>query len=358
MTRCIHILGNRTGGGAETFYCRLINALHAEPDLAVCAVHPANSVPCRGLGPGVAHEHLAMWSVFDPFARWRIRRLACASTPTIVQTYMGRATRLTRLPRRPGLVHIARLGGFYRVRHYQHAHAMVGNTRAICDYLVREGVPAARVFHIGNFVNDTPPVTPAEQAALRAAWQVPPDALVVTVVARLHENKGVPDLLAAFATLESQLRERPLRLLCVGDGPEREHLQRQAQALGIADRVIWTGWQMEPHRFVALADLSVCPSRHEPLGNVILEGWASGRAMLSTRTHGGEDLITHGQDGWLVPVQDPPALAAAMLALLRDDALRRALAAGGATTLAQRHSRQVVVKAYCDLYKAALAWPV
>lgn len=358
MIRSIHIIGSQGGGGAESFYVRLVNALQADTDLDLCAVHPCGSMSCRALTPAVPHVHATMWSVFDLLSQWRIRRLACAATPTVVQTYMGRATRLTHLPRRTGLVHIARLGGFYNVRHYRHAQALVGNTRAICDYLIREGVPAARVFHIGNFVPGSSPLAPSERTALRATWRIPTEALVVTVLARLHKNKGVSELLSAFALLEKQLCERPVRLICVGDGPLRDNLRQQAHALGVADRVIWTGWQSEPHRFLALADLSVCPSRHEPLGNVILEGWSAGCPVLATRTHGGEELITHGQNGWLVPVQNPTALAAGMLALLRDEPLRRALAAGGAATLAQQHSQQAVVKAYHDLYRVVLKWSV
>lgn len=356
MIRCLQIIGSRGGGGAENFYVHLAGAL-AAGGAEVTAVHPRGAVVCAALGPGVAHIHLPMWSVLDLYSRWRIGRLARAQAPVVVQTYMGRATRLTRLPRRPGLVHVARLGGFYALRHYRHAQAWVGNTRAICDHLRQAGFPAERVFHIGNFAPAPPPVAVAEREALRAELGLPPDARVAVVVARLHENKGLPDLLQALPAAQAQLGARPLRLVCVGDGPLRETLHRQAQALGVAAQVVWTGWRDAPWRYLALADLAVCPSRHEPLGNVILEAWAAGKPILSTRTHGGEELITHGRDGWLVPVRDPAALAGALATLLLDDALRLTLAQGGAATLAQRHAPAAVVGAYRDLYRAALEWP-
>src|SRR5690625_3524083 len=108
---------------------------------------------------------------------------------------MGRATRLTRLPPSSSAVHIARLGGYYKIRgYYEHAHAWVGNTKALCDYLVREGLPAARVFHIGNFVAEPATVSDDELATLRMQLGLPDDALVLMTLGRFIDIKGFDDL--------------------------------------------------------------------------------------------------------------------------------------------------------------------
>ena len=80
---------------------------------------------------------------------------------------------------------------------------------------------------------------------------------------------------------------------------------------------------------LAAADLLVCSSRHEPLGNVVLEAWSAGRPVVATTTDGPRELITADADGILIPPEDPGALAAAVSSLFSDTARARSLAAAG-----------------------------
>lgn len=350
-----HVIGSRQSGGAERFYCRLTAAL-AERGHPVTAVLPAASVLCNELPAEVRQIHIGMRGVWDLWSGFRLRRWIQALAPSIVQTYMGRATRLTRLPagRRP--IHIARLGGYYDLKGYRHAHAWVGNTRGLCDYLLRGGLPADRVFQIGNFVDTPAPVTDKTSAELRRRLGLPDNAGVILSVGRLHPNKGFEDLLAAFAKLLNCRpvtgSERPLYLLIVGDGPLRSSLQHYARQLGAAARVIWPGWQNDVAPYYALGDWFVCPSRHESLGNVILEAWAHGVPVIATRTAGALELISEGENGVLVNVGDANALAARLQQLLMETpGARRQLIDGGHKTLVLKHGREAVVNAYLDLYQ-------
>ena len=94
-----------------------------------------------------------MRGIWDLWARGKIAKLVESRRPPIVQTWMGRATRLTHLPARSQSVHVARLGGYYNPKGYRHAHAWVGNTRGICDHLIREGLPANRFFTSVTFMS-------------------------------------------------------------------------------------------------------------------------------------------------------------------------------------------------------------
>jgi glycosyltransferase involved in cell wall biosynthesis len=147
------------------------------------------------------------------------------------------------------------------------------------------------------------------------------------------------------------LDNRPVYLIIVGDGPLNQRLGCYAEQLGITKRVRWTGWQRDAGIFQELADLIVCPSRHEPLGNVILEAWARHRPVLATRTLGPAEIAVHQEDAWLTPVGDPGALATAMELLLQNDLLRCELAEQGYRTLVARHGEEVIVNAYLDLYR-------
>jgi L-malate glycosyltransferase len=198
------------------------------------------------------------------------------------------------------------------------------------------------------------PNSPERLARQRRALAVPDQSLLVVAVGRLHPVKGFDDLLTAFAGMPAVLNDRPVYLIIVGDGPLNRRLSRHAEQLGIAQRVRWTGWQQDAGIFQELADLIVCPSRHEPLGNVILEAWARRRPVVATRTLGPAEIAVHQEDAWLTPIGDPPALAAAMEQLLRDETLRRELAANGYQTLIARHGEEVIVNAYLELYDRLL----
>jgi len=162
--RSVHIIGSRLSGGAERFYLRLTAALAACGEEVLCVTQP-NSELNPLLSPAAKHRHIKMRSIIDPVARTRIGSAIRGFDAQIVQTYMGRATRLTHIKQqRNKPIHIARLGGYYTPKGYRHAHAWVANTRGIRDYLVAQGFASERVFHIGNFVE---PASVLEKSKLR-----------------------------------------------------------------------------------------------------------------------------------------------------------------------------------------------
>ncbi|MEW6119794.1 MAG: glycosyltransferase [Pseudomonadota bacterium] len=349
--KSLHVIGGKGSGGAERFAVRLINALarRGEP---VAAVTVAGGEIAGTIDPGVHQYHAPMLGSWDRWSRWKINRAIHDFRPDVVQTYMGRATRIVHLRRGRLPVHLARLGGFYNLKGYRHAHAWVGNTRGIRDYLVENGLQASRVFHLGNFVDLPGRLPPDRLDALRARHGLA-GCCVVLGLGRLHPNKGWDDLLQAFAQLPETIQGRPLKLVMVGDGPLRSELTRRAAGCGIADRVLWAGWQDDPAPWYQLADVFVCASVHEPLGNVILEAWANRTLVVSTRAQGPLELMRDGENGLLAPVGDPEGLAAAIRrALAFGTSERTRLVEAGAAEIERHYSEQAIVSAYVDLYAA------
>lgn len=353
MITSAHIIGGEALGGAELFYVRLVNALQARHH-SVLAINVAESRISAQLNKQIAQAHIPMWGIGDLLSRWRIGRVLREHQPDIVQTYMGRATRLTHLAPGGRPIHVARLGGYYTPHGYRHAHAWIVASPGIRAHLLHHGFPADRIFHIGNFVAPYDPSPATALGQLRREFEIPDDALIVTAVGRLHPVKGLDNLLKAFASISPCIRNRPVYLIVVGDGPMAARLSQYAKQLGIVQRVRWPGWRDDAGRFQELADLCVCSSRQEGLGNVILEAWARGRAVLSTRAQGPSDIISDREDGWLVPVGDPAALAAAMELLLREDALRRQLATNGNRALLAQYGEEAIVNAYLECYTTLL----
>jgi glycosyltransferase involved in cell wall biosynthesis len=352
MIRSIHVLGSHQLGGADWFFIRLVTALHRAGHPSLAVIRPDS--PVRQVLPSeIEQVHLPMASKWDLYSRWRLTRLIGQRQPDVVQSYMGRATRLTRLPAGSHALHVARLGGYYKIDgYYRHAHAWVGNTQDICDFMVKEGLPPERVFYIGNFVPQPRVVGAEELRSLRARLGLAESAFVIFALGRMVLKKGFQDLLEAFARLDPTIGGRPLVLLIAGDGAQREPLVEAARQLGVASRVRWAGWQNDTTPYFALGDVFVCPSRHEPLGNVILEAWQHHLPMLSTRNEGAQSLVRDGENGLLAPLADPVGLAEAMKRMLAlSEAERDRLAEAGHATVQRAHHEDAVVAAYLALYE-------
>lgn len=351
MISSIHVIGSKICGGAERFYARLINSLAQQS--SVLAVNPPECPTSALIDSNVSQIHLGMKNNYHLPSRLRIQQIAKKSGPCVVQSYMGRATRLTHISPKSGNVHLARLGGYYNLKAYRHAHHLVGNTTGICDYLLKEGVPADRVHYIGNFVEPIVPPSTDELDTLRTALNIPDDALVITCAARFHENKGLPELLEAFSLLGRKKPPRPVRLILVGDGPLAGEIKQQIQALNISSEVILPGW-CDPAPYYHLGDILTCPSRHEPLGNVILEAWACNKPLIATQTQGATELAEHGQDAWITPLQDARALADGLEHLISEPALCETLAKAGQKKVTTQFSREVITARYLNLYEELL----
>lgn len=353
MIGSLHVIGSHQFGGAERFFQRLVTALDRDPRHRPAAVLRPDSPLRNQLPQTVPVSLVGMRGGWDLLSRWQIRRLLGRSND-VVQTYMGRATKLTRVPAGSGVVQVARLGGYYKIDgYYRHADAWVGNTRGLCDYLVRQGLPAERVFFIGNFVAEAGGADADRQRELRQELGIPADALVMFSLGRLLDFKGFADLLEGFARLPEEWKGQPLVLMIAGEGPEEQILRATAHRLGIENRVVWAGWRSDPGPCFHAADLFVCPSRRETLGNVILEAWAHHLPVVSTRTAGGEELIETGKNGVLCPIEAPHQLAAALQQVLELGLSgRQQLAAAGVATLRGEFTEQAVVAAYTDLYRS------
>jgi glycosyltransferase involved in cell wall biosynthesis len=159
----------------------------------------------------------------------------------------------------------------------------------------------------------------------------------VLALGRLHRNKGFDLLVRALPALPA------VHAVIAGDGPERAALLALAAREGVGDRLHLLGWRGDTAALLAAADLLVCPSHHEPLGNVIIEAWSAGRPVVAAAADGPGELITSGRDGVLVPLEDVAALAGAVAGVLDDPARAGVLAEAGRLRYEAQHAEAPVV---------------
>lgn len=344
IVRSLQVIASPRMGGAEHTFVRQVHALRRAGHPVVAAVRRRSAV-VDAVGDAPVRCELAMKNYLDLRSVVSIRRLVREHQCDVVQSWMSRATWLTRSPR--GCVHVSRLGGYYHARYFRHAHGWVTVTLGLRDWMLRKGFPADRVEYIRNFIPILPPGTPPPFT--RAQLGIPDDALLVVSMGRFIDKKGYQDLIPAFVSLGAQLRGRPLHLLLMGRGPQQKELEALAQPA--RGRVHFPGWVDEPVAALPLADAFVCPSREEAHGNVMLEAWSQRLPVLSTRTDGGRELIQDGDNGLLCDIGDGAGMRAQLQRLLESADLREQLAGRGQETQRTRHDEKATVAAYLEFYE-------
>jgi glycosyltransferase involved in cell wall biosynthesis len=156
-------------------------------------------------------------------------------------------------------------------------------------------------------------------------------------VGRLSKEKGHVDLIHAFARIREMAAELPVRLVLVGEGPERRNIELACRALKVSDDVTLVGQQSEVGRYYAAADLFLLTSYSEGSPNVLLEAMVSGIPVIATSVGGVPEIATNEENALLVPKGNPQAIASAAVRTLRDPQLRARLAQKAAN-VSSRHS--------------------
>ena len=334
--RLLQAMAGAQHGGAEAFFERLVGALHNTDIDQKIVIHKGPEREARLASYGVTAKTLPFGGMLDMYTPLALRCMAKHFKPDVVMTWMNRAT--AKMPRGDYL-HVARLGGFYDLKYYKHCDHLVGNTRGIVDYLIEQGWPADRAHYLPNFVtvDAAPPIS-------RAEFDTPEDAPLLLSMGRLHTNKAFDTLLDAMISVEGAY------LWIAGEGPERLALETQAYNRGVDQRVRFLGWRQDIAALLATCDIYVCPSRHEPLGNVVIEGWAAGKPVVAAASQGPSELITHDDSGFLSPIDDAAAMAANLNRVMGDADLGAQLVAGGTRAYEAAFTQDVVVQKYMEFF--------
>lgn len=188
----------------------------------------------------------------------------------------------------------------------------------------------------------------AREPEVRRALGLGADELVIGQIGSLIRRKGADVLLRAFATVRAAA---PARLVLAGDGPERGALQDLARSLGVADATVFAGEVARPERLLRSGfDVTVLAAREESLPLSLLEAAACGAAIVCTAVGGNVEVVTDGETGLVVPPDDPTTLAAALVRMARDPALRTRLGAAARA----RATAEFGVERYVDGVEAVI----
>jgi glycosyltransferase involved in cell wall biosynthesis len=313
----------------------------------------------------------------DARAMLRLARLIREERPAILHTHTAKAGAVGRIAallagnaRPPIIVHTFHghvLRGYFNpvttflFRTLERLLARVSTTLIavspeVRDDLVRLGVaPASKfaVIRLGIELDERVGADSSVRAETRRVLGIAPDAFLVGWVGRMTGVKRTPDVVRALQRLVAEGVDAYLCL--VGDGPDRDELERLAHELGVIKRCLFLGYQDEVARFYEAIDALILPSVNEGTPVSVIEALAARRPAVATRVGGVSDVVDEGMDGFLVDVGDVDALAERLAELVADPEKRARMGEHGRARVLERYAVDRLVDDVDKLYRQLLA---
>ncbi|MCP5325873.1 MAG: glycosyltransferase family 4 protein [Oceanospirillaceae bacterium] len=202
--------------------------------------------------------------------------------------------------------------------------ALTCPSESIRDLVINEyNADPQRVFVIKNGVEleKYSSITPHEITALKQQLQIPTHGQVLAIIGCLKPVKGHKFLLEGFRQFLNS-SDADWTLIMLGEGELQAELQAQAEAAGIANRVIFPGYQYNVHQWLQVTDVVISASLSEGLSNALIEACAAGCPVIATRVGGNPEIVIDGYNGLLVSPENPQDICAALLTLNQDTIIR------------------------------------
>ena len=333
------------------------------------ALHGA--VPERFVSVPALGRELEGWRDWSAF--WSLVQLMRRFRPHVVHTHTSKAGALGRLAaalcRVPVVVHTYHGHVFdayfspLKTRFVvaserllaRGATALVAVTARVRRDVLARGIGGADQVVVVSLGLDLDPLVaaPARRGELRRELGLPADTPLVGIVARLVPIKAHEVFLQAAKAIA------PVRpdvvFLIVGDGERRAELEGAVRAAGLGSRVRFLGWRADLDRLYADLDVVVLTSKNEGSPVALIEAMAAGRAVVSTRAGGVEDVVTDGETGVIVPIGDASAVARAVVDLIEDPGRAARLGAAARASVVARFGSGRLVGDIDALYQRLLA---
>jgi len=194
------------------------------------------------------------------------------------------------------------------------ADRVIAVSKAVAQSMARRGIPQNKLRVVNNGTLGSP-----RTRQLQEYQPMPLEHPAIATVAGMYRRKGIAELIEAFAQIAAEFPDAHLYL--VGNGPDREMFEAQAQSTSGSDRIHFEGFQSEPQRYLLATDIFVLASHRDPSPLVIPEAREAGCAIIASDVDGIPEALSGGQAGLLVPPSNSQGLAVALTQLLSDPSL-------------------------------------
>jgi len=367
--RVLHVNTARSWRGGEQQMVHLLRGmrergLRAE---AVCQRGAPAAQRARAAGAGV-HE-VRMRAELDLCAAAEIARIARRSGVQILHAHTAHAHSLALLAKmtcfagarlvvhrrsefRPGRGALG-LGPLkYRVG----VDAWIAISDRLREILISVGVQPWRVFTVRSVTDPARFIEAKPNPDLRRELDIPDDALVVGNIGYLVPHKDHVNLVEAAAVAMKQLPE--MWVVIVGSGPLQEQIEQRACELGIADRVVLTGYRDDIPQLIRMFDLFALSSSEEGICSTLMDVMASRRPIVATDAAGVREAVLDGETGIIVPIRNAEALGEAIVKMAGDPERARRMVEAGLRRVTTCFTVDTLTEGTLEVYRRVLAGQV
>ncbi len=366
--KILHITSHLNVGGITRYVLSLCQGL-VQRGHDVTLASDGGSLQYQAEEMGMTYRVLPLHTSaeFSPQIFWASRRLAkqlqqepvdvIHAHTRVAQVMADRVSRQLRIP------YVTTWHGIYKRRIGRILWPCAGKKTIAISGLVEEHLikdfhlPKEQVRRVYNGINVNHYAVEPDLSILdgcRKQWGISKGEPVVGGIGRLAAGrvKGFDSLLVAVYLLKKKIPK--IRVLIVGDGPRRPFLEDVVRRLKIQDQVCFVGSSSDVRIPLSIMDIFVFTSRWpEAFGLTVVEAMAAGKPVVATRVGAVPEIIRHGVDGWIIPSDDPAAIADSVTQLLNDKELAGKLGRQGRERVHQMFSLERMVKQIEEVYREA-----
>ena len=296
---------------------------------------------------------------FDPLTWWRLRHGLRNDRPHVVQSFLFSANSYVRLPgvcpAGCRIVVSERCVDQWKSgwqlaldrRLLSRTDAMTANSESVARFYASVGIPRHLITVIPNGTPDVPPG--GDREAVRRLPGLEGTRRIVGFAGRLARQKRLPDLIWAVQLLHLVVDD--VKLVLIGDGPERDALSELAVNLGCRDKIVFAGHRPDAASLLSGCDVFCLPSEFEGMSNSLMEAMSAGVPVVVSAIDANRELVRHEQTGLVFPVGHAPELAKALRRILTDPDLGHRLSTAARELIRTQASVEKMVAAHADLYR-------
>ena len=353
--RIVQLIAPSKIAGAERSTISLCRGLSARGHTVSLLVKYNHALLDTALDEGVDARSMRFAGKLNLLAVGRLMRWFRRHEVDIVATQLSTASLWGTLAARAlKLPSVATVRALNSKTCYVFADRIIAVSHAVKAHLIEQGIDADKIRVVYNGVDLERFAPPADSSHGKRALGLPPQSLVVGVVAHLSEKKGHKWFLEAVAPLcraNSQLH-----VLLLGDGPQRALIEAQVRALNIQEQVIFAGFHEDVVPLMSAMDALVLPPiAKEGFGRVLVEAGAMSIPVIGSDIGGIGEVIVPGETGFVVAPGDVAALQGALSQLIESRELREQMGAAGHARALKEFSQERMVAQTEGVYRELLA---
>ena len=335
--KILNIISGSKYGGAELFFERLALSFERCDTIEQKIIIRNNRNRSKKFIDGINEiEKINFFHKLNPFCTFKIEKIIREYKPNILLSWMNRASSVSPNIKINNEITVGRVGGYYKIKNYTKCDYLITNTSDLKKYVISKGWDTNKVEFIPNFVS--------QNKIDKTKSKINKDRIILCM-GRFHPNKAIDILIKAMPFLPK------FRLFIVGDGELKSQYEILIKKFDLMSRVKIFEWSDNISEFLNKCSILVCPSRHEPFGNIVIEGWAHKIPVVVSDVGGPGRIVKHKTTGIKFEKDNTFDLVSKIKNLNSDKKLKRKIVMNAYNVYKKSYSEEVIVSNYLSFFR-------